>query len=620
MKRYAAITIMAILMMGTLAATDVRAPVTVNDIVTVVSDYVNGSKVVAGALLNFTGSPPSELTDVTFEWFDPSGALVHSILSDPDDAGFARSNYTVTTLGEWRINASYNQTPDVFYHNVSFEVHEDHWNSSPRVIKRDIIVGEGAVLTIDPGASILFDDVRLSVSGTLVAQGDWNNTIAFSSNSTLPQKGDWNGIYFYTGSDSSVFEHARVEYSGNGTYMQNASPVIGNCTFFNNTYGIRLYASSSLLYNNTLESNTFGLRSFASTPTLVQNTATGNSVGFYSEGSGMFVSRMNIAQGNEQSGFHLDFTTLDSVGDRSEGSIVALRLGSSGGKIEGAVLSGMDDAVYGYSGTATFYNSTFTGGLRDFFLEGGSTLTIVNSTFDGKVSAGTGCPPCHLFVKNYLTIRAVEYQTPNPVDNATVEILDDGLSIFSGQTDSDGYIHNLTLIDVSYVDGTRIDNQTNVIVTHPSLFFAFHNRSVDMNVSKIVLFEGDTTDTDGDGEPDFSDLDDDNDSLSDDVETAIGTDPLDQDTDDDGMPDGWEHQNTLDPTNGSDAAADPDEDGFTNLQEYLNNTDPNNPHSHPPVEDQPEEAEDYLWLYIAIALIVIVIIVISIIFWRRRSG
>lgn len=49
-----------------------------------------------------------------------------------------------------------------------------------------------------------------------------------------------------------------------------------------------------------------------------------------------------------------------------------------------------------------------------------------------------------------------------------------------------------------------------------------------------------------------------------------------KDTDGDGMPDGWEYNNSLDLWNSSDASQDPDSDGMTNLQEYLNHTNPHN--------------------------------------------
>jgi len=44
----------------------------------------------------------------------------------------------------------------------------------------------------------------------------------------------------------------------------------------------------------------------------------------------------------------------------------------------------------------------------------------------------------------------------------------------------------------------------------------------------------------------------------------------DWDTDNDGMPNDWEKENKLDPTNPADRNGDADKDGFTNLEEYLN--------------------------------------------------
>jgi hypothetical protein len=49
------------------------------------------------------------------------------------------------------------------------------------------------------------------------------------------------------------------------------------------------------------------------------------------------------------------------------------------------------------------------------------------------------------------------------------------------------------------------------------------------------------------------------------------------DNDNDSMADDWETANGLDPTDGSDAGADPDLDGLTNLEEFQFGTDPNDP-------------------------------------------
>jgi len=51
---------------------------------------------------------------------------------------------------------------------------------------------------------------------------------------------------------------------------------------------------------------------------------------------------------------------------------------------------------------------------------------------------------------------------------------------------------------------------------------------------------------------------------------------MDADSDNDGMPDGWEQENGMDPTDPSDAGEDPDGDGMTNQEEFEAGTDPNN--------------------------------------------
>ncbi|MDA8140178.1 MAG: DUF1566 domain-containing protein [Desulfobacteraceae bacterium] len=54
-----------------------------------------------------------------------------------------------------------------------------------------------------------------------------------------------------------------------------------------------------------------------------------------------------------------------------------------------------------------------------------------------------------------------------------------------------------------------------------------------------------------------------------------------QDTDGDGLPDWWEIQYGLIPTNSADGSFDFDGDGYTNLQEFAANTDPTDEDSHP---------------------------------------
>jgi hypothetical protein len=103
-------------------------------------------------------------------------------------------------------------------------------------------------------------------------------------------------------------------------------------------------------------------------------------------------------------------------------------------------------------------------------------------------------------------------------------------------------------------------------------------------------------DTDGDGNPDITDPDDDDDGLTDVEEGVLGTDPLDPDTDDDavtddvdefplnpdeqtdtdgdGLGDNFELTYFGDVSSSQGPGDDPDGDGFTNLEEFLAGTDP----------------------------------------------
>ena len=100
------------------------------------------------------------------------------------------------------------------------------------------------------------------------------------------------------------------------------------------------------------------------------------------------------------------------------------------------------------------------------------------------------------------------------------------------------------------------------------------------------------------------------------------------DDDDDGIPDRWEIQYGLNPSNSKDASQDKDIDGFTNREEYDADTDPTNPEDHPneanPIidddNDKKNPGKDYTIYVILIGIIIVILIILSIIIGLKKKN
>ncbi|MCG2824965.1 MAG: hypothetical protein L6265_00055 [Thermoplasmatales archaeon] len=121
-----------------------------------------------------------------------------------------------------------------------------------------------------------------------------------------------------------------------------------------------------------------------------------------------------------------------------------------------------------------------------------------------------------------------------------------------------------------------------IMITFVVLSFLSYAMPLSFKQSKQISYEQAEEDTA------LQKMDSDNDGLSDIAENNVyGTNFTNPDSDDDGMPDGWEIQYrvwsnvtggwTLNPNNASDKSEDPDRDGLTNIEEYYYSTNPNNP-------------------------------------------
>ncbi len=118
----------------------------------------------------------------------------------------------------------------------------------------------------------------------------------------------------------------------------------------------------------------------------------------------------------------------------------------------------------------------------------------------------------------------------------------------------------------------------------------------------------DEEDTDGDGIPDETDTDDDG----------------------DGLPDDYEEEHGLDPTDPSDADADDDGDGLTNKEEYEAGTDPNDPDTDgdgildgddaDPLDPQKDNKDSsFPWWILAVIGAVVIAVVLALFFIKKKK-
>ncbi|HOR45911.1 MAG TPA: hypothetical protein PK624_14045 [Spirochaetota bacterium] len=126
-----------------------------------------------------------------------------------------------------------------------------------------------ATLKIEPGCIIKFapkteliivgqgslDGVYKDRWGKIIAKGEPDKRITFTSDSSKPAKGDWGKIVVET--DESIFSYADICYSENGIEAYNIT--IDNCNFSNNTYGLTIKWTNSKITNNAFWNNTHPL-------------------------------------------------------------------------------------------------------------------------------------------------------------------------------------------------------------------------------------------------------------------------------------------------------------------------------------------------------------------------
>jgi hypothetical protein len=130
------------------------------------------------------------------------------------------------------------------------------------IIANNIEITPSRTLTIEPGVSVLFNiGTRLSVYGTLFAQGAVNDSIVFAPNYEFPgQIWQWIEIRFQSISKNNLIQYAILERAQNAVIMQAGSQIeVFNSTFKESQLGIKLEGELCEVKSSAFTNNVEGV-------------------------------------------------------------------------------------------------------------------------------------------------------------------------------------------------------------------------------------------------------------------------------------------------------------------------------------------------------------------------
>lgn len=252
--------------------------------------------------------------------------------------------------------------------NVSGGINEDtNWTlaNSPYIITGNTVVFGNNTLTIEPGVIVKFDDnVQLRIQGSLIAIGNTNNNIIFTSNNSNPQMGSWHEINLEFEA-ICILDYVQMEYADNALKYNfiSTSSSIKNSTFQFNNNAIEVDSGRGQ-FPITIESVKFinndkGIANFHDEVSLIDCEFKNNRVG-----AELVESNINscLFEGNSEIG--LDGHTSVIQNSTFISNNVGLEQSFSGGS-EASTMTGntiKDNSIglriTGNSPTATFTNNT----------------------------------------------------------------------------------------------------------------------------------------------------------------------------------------------------------------------------------------------------------------------
>ncbi len=191
--------------------------------------------------------------------------------------------------------------------------------STDTVLTSDLIIPEGAVYTVEPGVSVLFNGYfRIAVEGLLVALGKPGEEIQFGCiRRVRGSEGPpcWQGMEILGENAGAVFRHCRFE-GAYRIYLTAPEPEFDSCEFVGNHYAVYCAAGSKAAVRNCIiKRNGYGIVSDFSSPIILDNVIVENTVGLsIQHGSKALVGR-NLIEQNQ-----VNIRTDETLG-KNEGSM-----------------------------------------------------------------------------------------------------------------------------------------------------------------------------------------------------------------------------------------------------------------------------------------------------------
>jgi parallel beta-helix repeat protein len=245
-------------------------------------------------------------------------------------------------------------------------------------------------------------------------------------------------------------------------------------------FGILINDSSPLIYNNTISSNLYGIVcSYPSVPIIENNKITDNFV----------------------AGIYTTFSNAKIEGNTISGGLSAIMCAFGSPDIKNNTLSSIDpNAVICINVTDInvtdndFINCEMillNSSINKMILVD-STATTVNCTY--PIPELDVDSTSFLIVQNYLHVKVIDFGG-TPMQGAWVNVTDEGETIYSRQTEADGYVRWIVVTDRIYINGNiAIENRTGITVENGTMSFTCLTSpdpsDIDMYTSHLEIFQG----------------------------------------------------------------------------------------------------------------------------------